>query len=435
MDSSVISVENLGKCYRIGLAEQRPKNLREALHRAAAAPFRYLRTRMTKATESELIWALKDISFDLAQGEVLGIIGRNGAGKSTLLKILSRITDPSEGRAVIRGRVNSLLKVGTGFHPELTGRENIFMNAAMHGMRRAEIKRKLGDIIEFAEIAKFADTPVKRYSSGMYMRLAFAVAAHLDPDILIVDEVLAVGDAAFQKKCIGKMNAVAHEGRTVLFVSHNMQAVNGLCGRALWLDGGRACMMGDAGEVVKHYLELRITRDSIASWPLAEAPGNDASRILAIRVLNEAGAPAYDHDIARPVRLQLDIAVLKPAVQLNTSFHVLNHQGVCLFAVGSAYNPELGMRLYETGCYRSECEIPSNFLNEGVHQLNALVVQDQLNIVARADEAVAFQVHDYGARRGGFTGHWIGAIRPLLPWSVQRLGNDGLIRPGDGGRV
>ncbi len=423
MTTPVISVDHLGKSYRIGLREEKAQNLREAFRRMAVSPFRHLNARLSKASDSEILWALKDVSFELQQGQILGVIGRNGAGKSTLLKILSRITDPTEGRAVIRGRVNSLLEVGTGFHPELSGRENIFMNAAMHGMRRAEINQKLEAIIEFAEIAKFADTPVKRYSSGMYMRLAFGVAAHLEPDILVVDEVLAVGDASFQKKCIGKMNSVAREGRTVLFVSHNMQAISGLCGEVLWLDGGRMHRLGETREVVEQYLETKITHEAVSEWPLDQAPGGEVSRVLAVRVLNEKGEPAYDHDISRPINLQLDIAVLKPAVQLNTSFHVLNHQGTCLFAIGSAYDAELGSRLYEPGWYRSECQIPGNLLNEGVHQLNALVVRDQLNIVARADETVAFQVHDYGARRGGFTGHWIGAVRPLLPWSVQRKGD------------
>ena len=425
MTNPIISVEGLGKCYRIGLAESRPKNLREMVHRAAAAPFRYLRTRMTRATEAELVWALKDVSFELQQGEILGVIGRNGAGKSTLLKILSRITDPTEGRAVIRGRVNSLLEVGTGFHPELSGRENIYMNAAMHGMKRAEINRKMGAIIDFAEIEKFIDTPVKRYSSGMYMRLAFGVAAHLEPEILIVDEVLAVGDAAFQKKCIGKMNSVAKEGRTVLFVSHNMQAINGMCAKSLWLDGGQVQMMGETREVVERYLEMKITHESSVEWALDQAPGDAVSRILSVRVLDPGGAPAYDHDISKPIRLQMDIAVLKPQVEINVSFHVLNQQGLVLFAVGSAYDAEMGTRLYDPGRYRCECTIPGDFLNEGVHQLNALVVQDQLNIVARADEIVAFQVHDYGARRGKFTGHWIGAVRPLLPWTVSRCGECG----------
>lgn len=250
----VITVENLGKRYRIGRAVQRPKNLREALCRLPLSPFQYLQRKMTGATDAEILWALKDVTFEVRQGEVLGIIGRNGAGKSTLLKILSRITDPTEGRAIIRGRVNSLLEVGTGFHPELTGRENIYMNAAMHGMRRAEITRKLDEIIAFAEVERFVDTPVKRYSSGMYTRLAFAVAAHLDPDILLVDEVLAVGDVSFQRKCLGKMEDVAREGRTVFFVSHQMPAVENLTTRAILFEKGRLSEDGPTKDVIQRYL-------------------------------------------------------------------------------------------------------------------------------------------------------------------------------------
>lgn len=260
----VIQVENLGKRYRIGAAQKRAKNLREALRRLPLAPFRYLRTRVHGPEEADILWALKEVSFEVKQGEVLGIIGRNGAGKSTLLKILSRITDPTEGRAQIRGRVNSLLEVGTGFHPELTGRENIYMNAALHGMKRAEIDRKLDEIIAFAEVEKFMDTPVKRYSSGMYTRLAFAVAAHLEPEILIVDEVLAVGDAAFQNKCLGKMGEVARVGRTVIIVSHNMGSIEALCRRCVVLKEGSVDFVGDAQEAISKYLSDSQIRSNVS---------------------------------------------------------------------------------------------------------------------------------------------------------------------------
>lgn len=417
---SAITVEKLGKCYRIGLAEKRAANLREAIIRAVRTPFRYLESRLRTANEEELVWALRDVSFEIARGEVLGIIGKNGAGKSTLLKILSRITDPSEGRAQIRGRVNSLLEVGTGFHPELTGRENIYMNAAMHGMRRAEIKRKIDAIIEFAENGKFADTPVKRYSSGMYMRLAFAVAAHLEPDILIVDEVLAVGDAAFQRKCIGKMSSVAKEGRTVLFVSHNMQAISALCRRSVLLEKGRVKEVGETQPIVERYLEAQITEATEVEWPLGSAPGNDVARLLSVRVLDKAGVKAYDHSITEPITLEIRFAVLQPDTDINASFHVYNEQGTCLFAVGTNYNPEWSRQRCGRGLYTGRCTIPANFLNEGAHQVSALVVQDQLNIVARADAVVGFHAHDYGMMRGDFTGKWIGAVRPLLAWEMKR---------------
>jgi lipopolysaccharide transport system ATP-binding protein len=254
MSPPVIKVEGLGKQYVIGSRENGRETFREMLAATAAAPFRRLQKLRDKATPEERIWVLKDVKFEVNKGEVVGIIGRNGAGKSTLLKILSRITNPTEGRAEIRGRVASLLDVGTGFHPELTGRENIYLNGAILGMSRAEIARKLDAIIAFAEIDKFLDTPVKRYSSGMYVRLAFAVAAHLEPEILIVDEVLAVGDIEFQRKCLGKMGEVAGGGRTVLFVSHNMTAVQNLCSKVILIANGRASAIGPSSEIVARYL-------------------------------------------------------------------------------------------------------------------------------------------------------------------------------------
>lgn len=283
MSEPVISVERLGKRYRIGATQTRPATFSEAVRRLAVGPFQYLRTRLRRATDEEILWALKDVSFEVREGEVLGIIGRNGAGKSTLLKILSRITDPTEGRAIIRGRVNSLLEVGIGFHRELTGRENIYMNAAMHGMKRAEIRRKLDEIVAFAEIEKFLDTPVKYYSSGMYTRLAFAVAAHLDPDILLVDEVLAVGDVSFQRKCLGKMEDVAREGRTVFFVSHQMPAVESLTGRAILLEKGRMVADGPTKDVVQQYLRSVAFEIKAASlWDRKDRVGSGEYRFSKI---------------------------------------------------------------------------------------------------------------------------------------------------------
>jgi lipopolysaccharide transport system ATP-binding protein len=263
MSETVIQVENLGKQYRIGAAQAPYRTLREAITSTVGAPFRRLgetfkRSSAGTAERADTFWALKDVSFEIGRGEAVGVIGRNGAGKSTLLKILSRITEPTNGRARLRGRVGTLLEVGTGFHPELTGRENIFLNGAILGMHRSEIARKFDEIVAFAEVEQFIDTAVKHYSSGMYLRLAFAVAAHLEPEILVVDEVLAVGDAAFQKKCLGKMGAVAEQGRTVLFVSHNMGAVRGLCRRAIWLDHGQVRQVGPAYDVVDAYLQTTL---------------------------------------------------------------------------------------------------------------------------------------------------------------------------------
>lgn len=286
MNDIAIRVENLGKQYSIGKRE-RYQTLRDTLTDTVTAPFRWLRNGRSANGDGapDHIWALKDVSFEIPRGEVVGIIGRNGAGKSTLLKVLSRITDPTEGRAEIHGRVGSLLEVGTGFHPELTGRENIYLNGAILGMRKAEIARKFDEIVAFAEIEKFLDTPVKHYSSGMYMRLAFAVAAHLDPEILVVDEVLSVGDIAFQKKCMGKMGDVAKGGRTIVFVSHQMNQIRRLCGRCLWLDGGRVRTFGACAQTAGAY-EAASTSGSLR----AERPANG----------NSGGAQFLRWDVVEP---------------------------------------------------------------------------------------------------------------------------------------
>jgi lipopolysaccharide transport system ATP-binding protein len=294
MTRPAIEVHNLGKRYRIGRLQERPDSLREMISQATLSPFRRIASLVgsgasRRVPEDEIIWALKDISFSVEQGEVVGFIGRNGAGKSTLLKVLSRITQPTEGRARIRGRVGSLLEVGTGFHQELTGRENIYLNGAILGMRRTEIERKFDEIVAFSGVERFIDTPVKRYSSGMYLRLAFAVAAHLEPEILLVDEVLAVGDAEFQKKCLGKMGAIAGQGRTVLFVSHNMAAVQSLCSRAIMLSDGRVVADGPVVETVNTY--IASVQDVIQNQPLAtrtDRQGGDQFRFLNVEFLDAA---------------------------------------------------------------------------------------------------------------------------------------------------
>jgi len=292
-DDVVIKVENLSKKYRIG-AHEGYKTFRETLVDAAKAPFQRIKSvfdRTNSTNETNMIWALKDISFEVKQGEVIGIIGRNGAGKSTLLKILSQITEPTEGRVELRGRIGSLLEVGTGFHPELTGHENVYLYGAILGMERWEVTRKFDEIISFAELEKFIDTPVKRYSSGMYMRLAFAVAAHMEPEILLVDEVLAVGDMAFQKKCLGKMENVAGEGRTVLFVSHNMAAVNSLCEKSILLENGIIEKSGPSSEIISYYREKTL-EDIVADtsepglWPSRPGLKGEGAVITAVEMLD-----------------------------------------------------------------------------------------------------------------------------------------------------
>jgi lipopolysaccharide transport system ATP-binding protein len=286
MSQIAIKVEGLSKSYRIKSAQQRHDTLRDQI----AAMFRS-RSQSTRerASATDTVWALKDVSFEVQKGEVLGIIGRNGAGKTTLLKLLSRITEPSAGRAIMHGRVGSLLEVGTGFHPELTGRENTYLNAAILGMSRKEIERKFDEIVEFSGVQKFIDTPVKRYSSGMYVRLAFAVAAHLEPEILVVDEVLAVGDAAFQKKCLGKMDKIAKGGRTVLFVSHNMPAVSSLCNRAIWIDAGQLNDQGPTASVVASYLRSSHSKHVVNLSERTDRFGNGQFRFSRIWVTNGTG--------------------------------------------------------------------------------------------------------------------------------------------------
>jgi lipopolysaccharide transport system ATP-binding protein len=330
-----ISVKGVGKQYRIGAREEAYRTLREAIVDTMSAPIRRLRQLGKPVASSEMIWALKDVSFDVQPGEVIGLIGRNGAGKSTLLKILSRITEPTEGKIELRGRVASLLEVGTGFHPELTGRENIYLNGVILGMKKAEIDRKFDEIVAFAEIEKFLDTPVKHYSSGMYVRLAFAVAAHLEPEILLVDEVLAVGDGAFQKKCLGKMGEVAKQGRTVLFVSHNMAAVEGLCHKAYLLDGGRLTMSGKTDEVVTAYLSAF---QGSAIQPLDECvdrQGDGRLRLTDIKFLSSNGRAAAvirsGEDFEISIGYRSDAASLKN-IALSAGIFTVNGQCMLLLS-------------------------------------------------------------------------------------------------------
>jgi len=348
MGDLAIRVENLGKQYRISGPQSRYKTLRESLTQAAQAPFRRLASVArghSSVVSDEIIWALKDVSFDVQRGEAVGIIGHNGAGKTTLLKILSRITKPTEGNATIRGRVSSLLEVGTGFHPELTGRENIYLNGAILGMRRAEIDRKFDEIVAFSEIERFIDTPVKHYSSGMGVRLAFAVAAHLEPEVLLVDEVLAVGDINFQKKCLGKMGSVTREeGRTVLFVSHNMAAVLNLCDTGILLKNGDVSFMGEASDVVRQYL---ATLDQQANTSLRERTdrkGNGLVRVVACKVSREAsGDPATDIMLADEAYIVLTVQAVEPA-QAFVGIQVKDSWGRLVFAFNSregGYAPKI----------------------------------------------------------------------------------------------
>jgi lipopolysaccharide transport system ATP-binding protein len=409
MSDFAIRAEGLGKQYEIGVLRRGGSTLREALAGRFRGPGR---------GRTETIWALREVGFEVRRGETIGLVGSNGAGKSTLLKVLSRITEPTVGDAWIRGRVGSLLEVGTGFHPELSGRENVFLNGAILGMPRAEIERKFDEIVAFSEVEKFIDTPVKRYSSGMYLRLAFAVAAHLEPDILIVDEVLAVGDAAFQKKCLGKMGDVAREGRTVVFVSHNMTAVQGLCERALWLRDGRVAADGPAGEVVSAYLRGTVSSSTEHVWPdVATAPGNDEFRLVRACVRPEAGTPADPIDVRTPFVLEFDYWNLRPGAPVTLSVRVFNEHGTLVFHMGRTGAPQP----LEVGRYRDVCRVPGDLMNDGMHTVELRVARDWEHLVYKHPDVLTLDIQDSPELRGGWYEKWPGTVRPMLPWTTEPL--------------
>jgi homopolymeric O-antigen transport system ATP-binding protein len=427
MQDVVVRAQGLGKKFSIGHQSQSERYvaLRDVVRLKARSLLRtgadLLHGRpIVQGDEIEEFWALKNLDFEIRRGEVVGIIGRNGAGKSTLLKILSRITEPSEGRVEIVGRVASLLEVGTGFHPELTGRENIGLNGAILGMTRAEIRRKFDQIVDFAGVERFLDTPVKRYSSGMYVRLAFAVAAHLDPEILVVDEVLAVGDAEFQKKCLDKMSEVAHAGRTVLFVSHNMSAVNRLCRRCILLDGGRVKMDGDAQLVSARYLVSDAGTMAIQEWPDPnKRPGDSVARLVSVQVRQE-GVVKESVDIRFPVELEMHYEVLEDDVSLLSCFGFYNDQGVLLF--GSAdLSDQVWSQPRARGSYAAVCQVPGNLFAEGMIRVLAEVSTRHpvYQIHFLVQDCVAFQVVDSG-QPGSVRGLWgrdmPGVMRPLCAW-------------------
>jgi lipopolysaccharide transport system ATP-binding protein len=419
MSEVAIRVENLSKLYRIGALQQRHDTLRDAL----VSTFK--RSNIQTLERSDEIWALRDVSFEVQRGEVVGIIGRNGAGKSTLLKILSRITEPTEGRAEIHGRVGSLLEVGTGFHPELTGRENIYLNGAILGMRRVEIERRFDEIVAFAEIEKFLDTPVKRYSSGMYVRLAFAVAAHLEPEIMLVDEVLAVGDVQFQKKCLGKMGDVAKEGRTVLFVSHNMVAVQTLCQRALWLDAGQMKAQGAVSPIVTTYLRSGLADDAAKErvWAdIATAPGNETVRVHRIAVRPEDSGAGDVITMQTPLQIEVDYWNLLPAVHLHATFHIYNDQGIIAFTTSAGFDPDPMLHVQPPiGLFHSVCHIPGNLLNSGVHRVGLFLVRGNMAATYQLDEAIGFEVIDNAGRKFAWYGREPGVLSPQVMWHTEWL--------------
>ncbi|MCA1632233.1 MAG: ABC transporter ATP-binding protein [Acidobacteria bacterium] len=410
----IVKVENLSKQYRIGAQEVSYQTLRDALAGVVRNPLGRLRRR----AQSPVVWALEGINFEVQPGEVLGLVGSNGAGKSTLLKILSRIVEPTTGRADLYGRVGSLLEVGTGFHPELTGRENTFLNGAMLGMKRAEITRKFDEIVAFSEIERFIDTPVKHYSSGMYTRLAFAVAAHLEPEILIVDEVLAVGDAAFQKKCIGKMGDVARAGRTVLFVSHNMTAVRSLCERVLWLDKGRIIEDGDADRIIPIYTQRGTVVALEQLWEdPSTAPGNEKVRIRSANVKPLTGDGNGEMTIETPLQVEFEFWNYVPEAVLNFTMHLYTVEGSYVFATASEVEPR------PRGLLRQVVKIPANFLNDGAYSVAIQIVEDTSNTLCYQADILVFEVSE-APRSGSWFGKWPGIIRPKLEWVSESVTAD-----------
>jgi lipopolysaccharide transport system ATP-binding protein len=417
--STAIAVEGLSKRYRIGQYRSAYGTLRDSIAGLA--------TRLVHGTlhaPEKDIWALLDVSFDVREGEVLGIVGRNGAGKSTLLKILTRITTPTDGQATIRGRVSSLLEVGTGFHPELTGRENVYLNGAVLGMKQREITQKFSDIVEFAGVGQFIDTPVKRYSSGMSVRLAFAISAHLEPEVLLVDEVLAVGDAEFQRRCLGRMEDLSHSGRTVLFVSHNMQAVTQLCDRAIWLEKGQTMLDGPSGEVVARYLQAGHGSSSLRHWPdLETAPGNDLVRLRSVRALLDDGQLADAVDVREAVGIEVGFTVLRHGDPIFPKIKIYNGRGEVAF--NAMDTSARWLEPSPPGDYTTTAWIPGNLLNEGLTTADVSICSlgdTKLRSQATSRLAVSFHVQDPGegdSARGQFIGQWQGVVRPLLDWTTE----------------
>ncbi len=432
-----IKVENLGKRYRIGLKEEQHESLFNLFLAFLKSPIKNYKTYRSLYSFSEtsgskafiddekngIIWPLKGLNFEVNKGEVVGIIGKNGAGKSTLLKVLSRITHPTTGRVEAFGSISSLLEVGTGFHPELTGRENIYLNGAILGMRKKEIDNKLDQIINFSGVHKFIDTPVKRYSSGMKVRLAFSVAAHLEPDILIIDEVLAVGDAEFQKKCLNKMEDAGKQGRTVLFVSHNMPAVTRLCPRAIFLENGKIVDDGPSQKVVANYLSKDSGTTAERIWKnTLNAPGSDIARLRGLRVMSKSGQVTESIDIREPFSIDMEYEILKSGSILLPHHHFFNGEGIHVFTTLDT-DPQWRLKPRPKGSVKSTVWIPGNLLSEGNYMVGSGMITLNPEIPQFYENpAISFTVIDTiegDSARGDFTKNIDGVVRPLLKWNNQ----------------
>lgn len=418
--NSAIKIKHVGKRYRIGGLHPGYMTFREMLGGVVTAPFK----KRKDGNGQQTLWALSDINLEIGQGELVGIIGHNGAGKSTLLKILSRVTKPTTGEVELFGRIGSLLEVGTGFHPDLTGRENIYLSGAILGMRRAEIDRKFDEIVAFSELEKFIETPVKWYSSGMYVRLAFSVAAHLEPEILMMDEVLAVGDAAFQQKCLDKMHEIRQQGRTILFVSHDMTAITRLCKRVVLLEKGEVTFDGEPREVVKRYLSSSWKTGALREWNNQQgAPGDHVVRLRRVRVRAEDGATVSVVDIQEPFGIELTYDVLEDDHALVPVIEFYNEEGTELFSTHDT-SADWRRRSRQRATYRSTVWIPGNLLAEGSFVGNVAIMSHFPATILHAHErkAIAFQVIDSPSRdsaRGDYVGPMPGVMRPLLNWTTE----------------
>ncbi len=412
---SVIKIENVSKKYILNHKQKKQDTLRDTLANFSKDIFKGKSEKNSK----EIFWALKNVSFEVEQGDRIGLIGSNGAGKSTLLKILSQITAPDEGQIKIKGRMASLLEVGTGFHPELTGRENIFLNGAILGMHQHEIVKHFDAIVDFAGIERFLDTPVKRYSSGMYVRLGFAIAAHLEPEILVVDEVLAVGDADFQKKSIGKMKDVSKSGRTLIFVSHNLTAVQGLCNKGVYLNKGEMMINGPVDMVINEYVKNVSKFQLKQAWENPEiAPGNDQIRIKNIHLEPLIELNGKNMDVRTPIKIHFEYWNMEDGMNLNLSLFLYSMTGECVFNIANH------SECYKKGIIKSELEIPGDFLNDGSYYLSIMIVRDAMAPVFFFEEALAFDIHDY--REGTeWYGKWPGSVRPkhieIKSWQQEFL--------------
>lgn len=425
--SVVVRVENISKKYQLGkIGTQSLKGDVQrwwARTRGKEDPFGTI-GKESNGRNGEF-WALKDVSFDLRQGEAIGIIGKNGAGKSTLLKILSRITLPTSGRMRVKGRIASLLEVGTGFNPDLTGRENIFLNGAILGMTKREVQRKFDEIVDFSGVDKFIDTPVKRYSSGMYVRLAFAVAAHLESEILILDEVLAVGDAEFQKKCLGKMDDVAHkQGRTVIFVSHGMQSVRQLCNRGLFLEHGKLAGYDTIEKVIDMYTRQDGGKGVYAKeWHPADAPANKQARLLKVQISDAAGNPTERLATDEAFGVEIYFEILRDGAYAGLTAIFFDGSGNCVFSSISNRERNFYGKPMPAGVYRSRCEIPPNLFNDGVFDIAINLFNKNFTDARLAENVLRIEILDGLAVRGDYTAGYGGVVRPMLSWNTTKLEN------------